>query len=204
MKHLFGIAICLLVAAPAVAADKHDLSGTTFEVAPDYPKYDHALFIFRDAKDELWASHFVGRATAKSVIKIGKGNVPSTGFAVASTAGNQTKGRQDRRVLGELVRDGNAPQIEFLIDRIGSKQSQEKGRTDFSFRGTLVVAGESTDVSGTLTCRGSRTDRHPKYIMQANFEIRGRDIGLENKEDVTIRCAISTSAQPPGGKRKRR
>jgi AraC-like DNA-binding protein len=116
-------------------------TSTAFAFTSDTPKWHHAEAEFRVADGSYWPNFVAGRSENGAVTWSESGLTGA--YAVAFDLWAQDKGKQDRRVLGQLYAGGEPPKFSFSVPSFGTQASEE---------GTSVD-GKGVEVKRTVACQ---------------------------------------------------
>lgn len=156
------------VGAKAKPASQSDLTITLSSTSPKYATVDAE---FRDTKQKMWPNVMCGRPLSGTItVKDGKLNMQGQ---VSCDAWSQTRGEQDRRVLGEIItEEGKSPRLILSIDSLGEARTEEIKITDNHGKDS-VRSLESAIAKGTLEIGSLRIPVTPKITW--SFQSPGRD-----------------------------
>lgn len=206
--------------APAPPADE-----TEFVFNPKVPKWATVDAEFRDHGGKLWPSFLYGRPVDGTAMV--KGGRLTARFTVACTSACQPKGEQGRRVLGELLKDGEAPPLRFTLEALGEPKQVELTHTDArgkvqkrvveyrEGKGVLELAGKKLAVTPKVTVSFGKTEgiyRGPGKVgpradaigLNAWLTLRAGDLGLRAlapDTEIDVRLGMSGIAPPPGDRK---
>jgi hypothetical protein len=181
-------------AAPAPAP-------TTYQLAPDFPKYVTAHIEFRDPTEKRWPSFFYGKPATNGVINIARANAAAN-FTIRCDKRPQQTGDQSRRVLGELFPDANKGEVTLHITGINALNTvQDKAGMHATLTGTLHVAGEQIPVNAPATLRphaaGRSDEKNESLMIELTFDTKAGDLGLKTFDaaaPIHIRAAVTAYA----------
>jgi hypothetical protein len=184
-----------------------------------YPRYVTVDVEARDAKGKMWPNFLYGKPVEGSVKYSAGGSQGS--FTVLANNWCQSRGQQDRRVLGELFGDGNTPPpIQLTIRSLGPARPEKFQKTDNKgqtqkYEVTYQEADAVLDIGGTkLNVKpkcvlswgaGARDGSSVGVRVTAYVTLKGRQLGLKNlaDEDVDLRITMQgyDQAAPPPKKK---
>jgi len=197
----------------AVPAD-----GTVFYFNADFPKYVTVDAEVRDRARKFWPSFLCGKPdSGECIVKAGK---LEPHFTVACNTIAQNKGSQDRRILGELVKNEQPPKLTFSLTALGPPKTQEltsidkKGNPqarDIEYcegQGTLELGSIKLNVSPRITFnyQGSKDGGVDSVRVNAWLKLTAKDLGLsalppESEIDMRIGMSGTTQAAKPAKKK---
>ncbi len=200
--------------------DPVPVDGTVFNFKPDVPKYVTVDAEFRDRAGKYWPNFLSGKPVSGEWIF--KTAQPEGKFTVACATLAQNKGDQNRRLLGELVKNANDPPLkfEFTLHSIGAKKTQEltsidkKGKPQarnveyFDAKGTLEIGAKKIDVSPRVTVNyaGPKDGGADTVKLNAWITLSGKELGLsapgtQGEIDIRIGMSGTTAAENAGNKK---
>ncbi len=186
---------------PALPSD-----GATFHFTPDMVKYVTVDAEIRDRAGKFWPSFVSGKPVGGEFVF--KAAQPEARFTVACNTIAQNKGDQSRRILGELVKNEQAPKFEFSLESIGAtksatfesldKKGNKQTRTvDYADgKGVLVLGDKKITVTPKITYSFSapKDGGIDTVRISAWLTMPGKDLGLTApgaESDIDIRISMS-------------
>jgi hypothetical protein len=200
--------IALLVAsAPGGFAQKPKpkppADGTAFKLAPDAPKWVTGDIEFRDPADEKWPNFFYGKPSAAGVFTW-DAKEPKGTFAFTFDKMAQKQGDQDRKVLAELLKEGQIPAVQLAVKGFGSvtQEKDEKGKPVevFPVRAALTLAGKVAEVNGTARvkwqyAKDAEFPEGAQLVMV--FATTGDKLGLKSLGELKVTAFVTTFKDLP-------
>jgi hypothetical protein len=195
------------------------MDGTVYTFRGDVPKWITVDAEFRVHGEKLWPSFVIGRPES-GTLNVTEGKIAGE-LTLVANRGIQASGDQSRRVLGELMIDGKAPEvrlkltnIEPTLKKFERKSTDSNGKTTTSTveyldaKGTLEIGGNLIPVAPKLTYSFGKTSgvyKGPGNISAPADSVRGnaymtlpaRDLGLSIPGDVDVRVGFSGVVPPP-------
>lgn len=189
---------------------------TTYILKSDIPKWITVDAEFRARGETHWPSFLIGRPESGTLTT--KDGKLSGAFSLLADRPIQNQGDQSRRVLGEMIKDGKAPDFRLKIDSIAPevktyerKTTDAKGKVQTQLieyvdaKGSIEFAGKTIAVTPKLTYSFGKTEgvyRAPGKVSPATEAIRGaawltlpaRDLGLTLNGDIDLRVGFSAVA----------
>ncbi|MEI6232949.1 MAG: hypothetical protein WCT04_07850 [Planctomycetota bacterium] len=192
--------------------------GTVFHFNADVPKYVTVDAEVRDRAGKFWPSFLSGKPVNGECVVKTAGLEPR--FTVACNTIAQNKGDQSRRILGELVKNEQAPKFEFTLSALGPLKTQELSSVDkkgtaqtrtveyFEGKGTLEFGAKKLDVAPRVTVgyRGPKEGGVDGVRLTAWLSLTAKELGLsalppESEIDVRIGMSGTTLTANPAKKK---
>ncbi len=191
--------------------------GTVFYFSPDVPRHITVDAEIRDRAGEFWPSFFAGKPVAGEFVF--KSAQPEPRFTVACNTIAQNRGDQSRRILGELVKNEQAPKFAFALSSMGPLKTQElssigrKGNVEtrtvefFEGKGTLEIGSKKLDVSPRITVnyQGSKEGGADGVRLNAWLALTAKELALSAPDlgsVIDIRLGMSGTIQTSNPSKK--
>jgi hypothetical protein len=192
--------------------------GTVFYFNADVPKYVTVDAEVRDRAGKFWPSFLCGKpVSGECIVKAGK---LEPQFSVACNTIAQNKGNQDRRILGELVKDEQPPKLTFSLTTLGPPKTQELTSIDkrgnpqarvveyCEGQGTLELGATKLNVTPriTLNYQGSKDGGVDSVRINAWLKLTAKELGLnalppDSEIDMRIGMSGTTQVAKPAKKK---
>jgi hypothetical protein len=197
--------------------------GTMCYFLPNYPRYVTMDVEARDAAGKMWPSFVYGRSV-EGALKYTANGAQGTVFGLADQW-CQTRGLQDRRVLGELISPDKDGKVDMPVNvsflSLGPVKTEEYMENDNNGR-EIKKSVTYQEAIATLDLGGRKLTIRPKCVIRwhppsgrstqtrvelsAFITVKGRDLGLTKlaNEDIDLRINMQGYDQkspPPKNKR---
>ncbi len=178
----------------------------TYAFSDSVPRWNSADAEFRVADGSHWPNFAVGRPQSGSLDWSADGAKGAFTLKMARWA--QSKGKQDRRVLGDLFTDEKGPELTFTVTSVGPRKTDkithvdDKGRnserevTSQTLEATLGLGTQSHKITFQATfAQGLVVEKKTMEKLQINAyaTVKGSQLGLKgdlaSKEiDIRVSC----------------
>ena len=185
--------------------------GTVYHLTPDYPKWVTVDAEVRDARNAYWPNFMSGKPVSGQLTYIAAGpKVDSIHVSCPTLC--QNKGDQSRRVLGELIKDGEL-KLEFTLNTLSAPKKEEFSELDRNQKpqlkeveysegkAVLELGNKKIEVTPQCVVRyGKVVEKNiNKVSINAYFTVKGRELGLTGglgEEEIDFRIGMQGMDSP--------
>ena len=166
------------------------------------PGYIDTEIAFRDEAGKMWPTFFIGRPIGEGTVKVDFRRPEANRLGWHFHHGVQVEGEQTRRVLGDLFRGGQVPEVRVQVEQIGNLTERDSatGNPYFPVLLNIKIGPHEGRALGQMELSSVR--RGPGQGMarcRLEFTFAGAAFGLSTgTSGEMVRAVIISGGRPRG------